>query len=72
MTDLWLFPLLFTQETPTEDDNDGPLNLFFGENGLESKFLIKNLGSTFIYIMMYCAILVVLVILKVLGIVSDW
>jgi hypothetical protein len=72
MTDLWLFPLLFRQDSSTKEDDDGPLNLFFGENGLESQFLIKNLGSTFIYIMIYCAILVLLAILKVLGIVSDW
>jgi hypothetical protein len=35
------------------EETDQPLNLYFDENGFESKSLIKNLGSTFVYLVLY-------------------
>jgi len=70
-TDLWLFPLIFPpktmQELDEEDDDDKPLNIYFDENGFGSKLLIKNLGSTFVYLVLYTFFLAVLSILKLIG-----
>ena len=61
LTDKWLIPLLFKEDDSNGEDDDadedddenvnpgGPLNDFFDENGFSSKYLIENLGSTFVY-----------------------
>jgi hypothetical protein len=69
MTDLWLFPLLFPPKPPGEDGNamEQPLNMYFEENGFQSKALIKNLGSTFIYLLLYLVTLCCLPLIKFLG-----
>jgi hypothetical protein len=36
-----------------EQEDQDALNGFFDENGFQSKSLVKNLGSTFIYICLY-------------------
>lgn len=65
LTDKWLTPLLFSEENinPVFDNQtgqllessdssnfDSPLNTYFDQNGFSSKALIKNLGSTFLYL----------------------
>jgi hypothetical protein len=59
-TDRWLNPLIFKSETKTTGDEDEAvpiedtaLNPFFEENGFSTRILIKNLGSTFVYIILY-------------------
>ena len=37
----------------SEMERDLPLNEFFDNNGFSTKSLIKNLGSTFIYLLIY-------------------
>jgi hypothetical protein len=49
------------------NQDEQPLNPFFQENGFSSKVLIKNLGSTFVYIIILLAILLSLPILYLLG-----
>ena len=71
-TELWLFPLLFKPKAEGEDNDmdetDQPLNMYFDENGFESKALIKNLGSTFVYLVLYFILLVILLpLLLVIG-----
>ncbi len=44
-----------------------PLNIFFEENGFQSKALIKNLGSTFIYLVLYLLTIALLPLLAWLG-----
>jgi len=68
--ELWLFPLLFPAKHQGEDDledMDQPLNLFFDENGFESKALIKNLGSTFVYLVLYMLLVPLLPLIRVIG-----
>jgi hypothetical protein len=68
-TDRWLAPLIFNEGTANEgeDNEDEALNQYFDENGFSTKVLIKNLGSTFVYIVIYCLILLMIPILKILG-----
>lgn len=68
MTEIWLFPLLFpSKPTGQEDDTEEPLNMYFEENGFQSKALIKNLGSTFVYLSLYIVLLCFLALIKLLG-----
>jgi hypothetical protein len=48
-TDKWLIPLIYGKSQSIGEE-DMPLNSFFDENGFNSRSLIKNLGSTFIYL----------------------
>ena len=66
-TELWLFPLLFPPKPYGEEDYDRPLNLYFEENGFESTALIKNLGSTFVYLVVYLILLATIVVTSFLG-----
>jgi hypothetical protein len=79
LTDKWLIPLLFKDEdsNPTTEDNDkdeddgeyvdpgGPLNDFFDENGFSSKYLIENLGSTFVYILLLVFLLLLILLMPI-------
>jgi len=47
-----------------KDLQETPLNSYFDENGFNTRSLIKNLGSTFIYMMFLVLILGALPILK--------
>jgi hypothetical protein len=68
MTEMWLFPLLFPPKPPGEEDNtEEPLNIYFEENGFQSKALIKNLGSTFVYLGLYIILLCMLPLIKLLS-----
>jgi hypothetical protein len=48
-------------------DEDRALNAFFEENGFSTKILIKNLGSTFVYLILYILIFMMLPLLKILA-----
>jgi hypothetical protein len=60
MTDEWLYPVLLKEEdklfnvTKEEDEEeiimDRGINNYFDDNGISSMFLIKNLGSTLVYL----------------------
>jgi hypothetical protein len=60
MTDEWLYPALLKEEdklfnVTKEDDEeeiimDRGINNYFDDNGISSMFLIKNLGSTLVYL----------------------
>jgi hypothetical protein len=59
MTDEWLYPVLLKEEdqlydAPIEDEEeiymDKGINNYFDDNGVSSMFLIKNLGSTLVYL----------------------
>jgi hypothetical protein len=71
MTDMWLFPLLFPPKPPgeegEEDDTEEPLNMYFEENGFQSKALIKNLGSTFVYLGLYIVLLCFLPLVRLMS-----
>lgn len=69
MTELWLFPLFFPPKPPEAEDDgtDESLNMYFEENGFQSKALIKNLGSTFVYLGLYVVLLCSLPLVKFLG-----
>ena len=70
MTDMWLFPLLFPPSPPGEgeqDDTEEPLNMYFEENGFQSKALIKNLGSTFVYLGLYMVLLCFLPLVRLMS-----
>ena len=64
-TDEWL-SLIFYAPYETGTDSE-PLNSLFDENGYKSKLLIKNLGSTFVFLAMYLGIWAITCILYVLG-----
>lgn len=78
-TDKWLIPLLFTDEEQDEsakdddaDEDNGeyvdpaaPLNDFFDENGFSSKYLIENLGSTFVYFILLIFLLLLIPFLPI-------
>lgn len=48
MTDQWLVPLIYGDQSA--DDDDHALNQQFADNGFGSMTLIKNLQSTFVYL----------------------
>jgi hypothetical protein len=65
LTDFWV-PKLF--DTSVEElEKDGGINSYFEENGFSSKFLIKNLGSSFVYLTIYIGVLVLHSVLWVLS-----
>ena len=65
-TELWLFPLLYPQAESLESDldEDEALNLYFDENGFSSMSLIKNTGSTFVYLVLYAVFTALIPIIK--------
>lgn len=65
MTDMWLTGYFISEE---DNENDEPLNPFFDQSGFESKFIVKNLGSTFIYLVMLVATLFIFGIVKAIGV----
>ncbi|TNV86487.1 hypothetical protein FGO68_gene11043 [Halteria grandinella] len=59
MTDKWLTPLLELQLFPEEDEENEAINLFFNEQGFQSRLLIFNLGSTLVFIAMHIMLLLI-------------
>jgi hypothetical protein len=61
-TDRWLAPMIFKEDSGVAVDDfeeklvskeDTALNPYFEENGFSTRILIKNLGSTFVYLIIY-------------------
>ncbi len=73
MTDLWFDD--FIKKINGDKGSQGilkedPLNDFFSENGLQSKYLIKNMGSTMVYLFIFLCICILTLLLNLLGIYS--
>jgi len=68
--DLWLSPIL--QENNDDEDDDSGLNEFFEESGFQSMFMIVNLGSTFVFILLITMILLLQLILQGLSTLFIW
>ena len=59
------------EETPEKpkrkkDIQEKPINEFFEENGFETRSLIKNLGSTFLYLVLLVFILITIPLWKLM------
>lgn len=66
-TDKWL-PQLFYNP----DEEDEPLNDYFDINGFSSKSVIKNLGSTFVFLAVFILMHFIVLILKICEECLDW
>jgi hypothetical protein len=62
MTDKWLPQLLMTEEERFEDK---PMSLYFENNGYQSMNVMKNLGSTAIYLMLILILMLVLYLILI-------
>jgi hypothetical protein len=62
MTDKWLPQLLMSEEERFEDR---PISLYFENNGYQSMNVIKNLGSTAIYLIMILILMLVLYLILI-------
>ena len=77
MTDEWLYPLISKEEEellnksiPDEEDDevwvDKAINEYFEQNGIQSMFAVKNLGSTLVYLVVVIFFFIVLVFISLL------
>jgi hypothetical protein len=77
MTDEWLYPLISKEEEelldksiPDEEDDevwvDKAINEYFEQNGIQSMFAVKNLGSTLVYLVVVIFFYIVLVFISLL------
>jgi hypothetical protein len=62
MTDKWLPQLLMTEEERFEDR---PMSLYFENNGYQSMNVMKNLGSTAIYLILILIVMLVLYLILI-------
>jgi hypothetical protein len=62
LADLWL-PQLFMNSNEDQTEQKG-INPYFEQNGFASKTLIINLGSSLVYFVIYSAIFILHIILK--------
>ena len=69
-TEKW-FPDLLASLKIKLDQEDKGLNSFFEENGFDSKLLMKNIGSTFFFLITYCAVWIVFGISKLMSPLSE-
>jgi hypothetical protein len=58
-TEIWLH-MVFLEGNK---DNSGPLSVHFSENGMESKVLLRNAGSGFVYLVCYVSVALIYTIL---------
>jgi hypothetical protein len=65
LSDKWM-PELFYGLERVNDDNE-PLNNYFDESGYSSTMLLKNINSSLVFILVYCSLYGVLLILRILG-----
>jgi hypothetical protein len=56
-TNDWLPQLFLSSADDLDEDLSDPLNPFFDENGFSSLNAIRNLGSSFLFVMIYVAVL---------------
>jgi hypothetical protein len=77
MTDEWLYPLISKEEEelldtsiPDDEDDeiwqDKAINEYFEQNGIQSMFAVKNLGSTLVYLVVVIFFYIVLVFISLL------
>jgi hypothetical protein len=77
MTDEWLYPLISKEEEelldtsiPDDEDDeiwqDKAINEYFEQNGIQSMFAVKNLGSTLVYLVVVIFFFIVLVFISLL------
>jgi hypothetical protein len=69
LSDKWM-PQLFYGLERINDDNE-PLNSFFDESGYSSTMLLKNINSSLVFILVYCSLYGLLLILRILGTFSS-
>lgn len=75
MTDKWFGQIFYGDHESeskgrileTSENGDHAINIYFQINGFESMSLIKNLGSTFIYLLIYMLVLIILLLLNLLN-----
>jgi hypothetical protein len=60
-------PLLFEELNLKSEKNKEPINSFFYENGYEETFLLGNLGSTLVYIVLFIIMLLFQLMLRLCG-----
>ena len=60
-TDRWLPQLFYSEDELASDE---PLNAYFDLNGLSSRSVIRNLGSTFVFLLIFLFLQFVGIILK--------
>ena len=65
LSDKWMPELFYGLESINEDSE--PLNSFFDESGYSSKFLLKNINSSLVFIGIYCFLYALLLIMRILG-----
>jgi len=65
LSDMWMTQIFYGKDKIDEDNE--PLNSFFDENGYQSKILLKNIGSALVFLILYLAILIILVLLRLVG-----
>ena len=63
MTDSWLPQIIYGGKNEATHEDEEPLNDYFEENGFKSRVLMKNLGSTIVYLALYFIIWLTLGIL---------
>jgi hypothetical protein len=77
MTDEWLYPLISKEEEelldssiPDDEDDeiwqDKAINEYFEQNGIQSMFAVKNLGSTLVYLVVVIFFYILLVFISLL------
>jgi hypothetical protein len=77
MTDEWLYPVISKEEEelldtsiPDDEDDeiwqDKAINEYFEQNGIQSMFAVKNLGSTLVYLVVVIFFFIVLVFISLL------
>jgi hypothetical protein len=54
-TDKWL-PLILPETPEGQEELDTPLNAYFEMNGYSSKSVILNMGSTFVFIIIFALV----------------
>jgi hypothetical protein len=65
LSDKWMPQLFYGLERINEDNE--PLNSFFDESGYSSTMLLKNINSSLVFILVYCSLYGLLLILRILG-----
>lgn len=70
-TEKW-FPQLLEYLRFDLNFQDKPINSYFNQNGFQSMLLIKNLGSTFFFILFYFLAWSLLLSFKLASIFIDW
>ena len=70
-TEKW-FPQFMESMNFDFDANDISINTYFDQNGFQSQLIIKNLGSTFFFIVFYFIAWFLLLIFKIASIFFDY